>query len=177
MDRPATLRLAGRGYDRDECKPFGAEFVKSAEIFEQGIDVVLKAWNSSGPWSRKGSHCDIPATTITPLAVQQPIAFYVASFSKTGADIPAQRGLDMIYARFAVGVIFGGLDKAVNDCRAARVKTGTQPGRAMCSCFIFIADDEKADDYGRQAQLDYISHCVLHAIPTRQTLAPIPAQR
>ena len=34
--------------------PFGADFMASAEIFEEGIDVVLKAWNSPGKWSHRG---------------------------------------------------------------------------------------------------------------------------
>ena len=32
----------GRGYDRAEYEPFGADFMQSKEIFEEGIDVVLK---------------------------------------------------------------------------------------------------------------------------------------
>ena len=46
---------AGRGYDRAEYRPFGTDFFASAEIFEEGIDVVLKAWNSPGKWSQKGN--------------------------------------------------------------------------------------------------------------------------
>ena len=44
----------GRGYDRKEYAPFGADFMASAEIFEEGIDVLLKAWNSPGKWSHRG---------------------------------------------------------------------------------------------------------------------------
>ncbi len=163
---------AGRGYDRNEYAPFGADFFKSAEVFEEGVDVVLKAWNSPGPWSHKGTYYDIPEMMITPRPVQQPIPFYVASFSKTSVDIAARRGLNIIYAPFAVGMTFGGLDKAVDAYRQACVKAGTRPGRAMCSYFIFIADDEKADDYGRQAQLDYFNHCVLRVIPARPEDVP-----
>ena len=43
------------------------------------------------------------------------------------------------------GMVFGGLDKAVDSYREACVKAGNKPGRAMCSYFIFIADDDKAE--------------------------------
>lgn len=162
----------GRGYDKNEYKPFGADFFKSAEIFEEGVDVLLKAWNSPGPWSHKGTYYDIPEMQITPRPVQNPIPIYIASFSKTSVDMAAKRGLNIIYAPFATGMMFGGLDKAVDTYREACVQAGNRPGRAMCSYFIFIADDKKADDYGRQAQLDYFNHCVIRAIPTKLEEAP-----
>ena len=42
----------------------------------------------------------------------------------------------------------------------------------MCSYFIFIADDAKAEDYGRQRQMDYFNHCVLPAFPQKKEDAP-----
>ena len=74
---------------------------------------------------------------------QKPIPFYVASFSKTSLEMAAKRGLNIIYAPLAAGMVFGGLDQAVNSYREACVKAGQKPGRAMCSYFIYIADDAK----------------------------------
>ncbi|HYX67374.1 MAG TPA: LLM class flavin-dependent oxidoreductase [Burkholderiales bacterium] len=162
----------GRGYDRKEYAPFGADFMASAEIFEEGIDVVLKAWNSPGPWSHKGRFYDIPEMSITPKPVQKPLPFYVASFSKTSVEIAAKRGLNIIYAPFAAGMVFGGLDKAVESYREACARQGRKPGRAMCSYFVFIADDAKSEDYGRQTQMDYFTHCVIRAFPTKPEEAP-----
>lgn len=162
----------GRGYDRSEYLPFGADFFTSAEMFEEGIDVLLKAWNSSGPWSHKGRFYDIPEMTITPQPLQKPIPFYVASFSQTSVNIAAKRGLNILYAPFAAGMMYGGLDKAVATYRETCDKAGRKPGRAMCSYFIFIANDDKAEDYGRQAQMDYFNHCVLLAFPSNPKEAP-----
>jgi alkanesulfonate monooxygenase SsuD/methylene tetrahydromethanopterin reductase-like flavin-dependent oxidoreductase (luciferase family) len=162
----------GRGYDRKEYAPFGADFFASAEIFEEGIDVVLKAWNSPGKWSHKGKFYDIPEMSITPQPVQKPIPFYVASFSKTSLEMAAKRGLNIVYAPFAAGMVFGGLDRAVDSYREACVKAGNRPGRAMCSYFIFIADDDKSEDYGRQSQMDYFRHCVIQAFPQKPEDAP-----
>jgi len=162
----------GRGYDRKEYAPFGADFMASAEIFEEGIDVLLKAWTSPGKWSHRGRFYDIPQMAITPTPVQKPLPFYVASFSKTSVDIAAKRGLNIIYAPFAAGMVFGGLDKAVETYREACVKAGKKPGRAMCSYFIYIADDARQEDYGRQTQMDYFNHCVLQAFPQKKEDAP-----
>jgi alkanesulfonate monooxygenase SsuD/methylene tetrahydromethanopterin reductase-like flavin-dependent oxidoreductase (luciferase family) len=162
----------GRGYDRKEYAPFGADFMASAEIFEEGIDVLLKAWNSPGPWSHRGRFWTIPEMSITPKPVQKPLPFYVASFSKTSVDIAAKRGLNIIYAPFAAGMVFGGLDKAVETYREACVKAGQKPGRTMCSYFIYIADDAKQEDYGRRTQMDYFNHCVLPAFPQKKEEAP-----
>lgn len=162
----------GRGYDRREYVPFGADFMKSAEIFEDGIDVILKAWNSPGPWSHKSQFYDIPEMEITPKPVQQPIPFYVASFSKTSIAIAAKRGLNIIYAPFAAGMVFGGLDKAVQAYRDACVAEGHKPGRAMCSYFIFIADNAKEEDYGRESQLRYFKECALPAFNFKAGEAP-----
>jgi alkanesulfonate monooxygenase SsuD/methylene tetrahydromethanopterin reductase-like flavin-dependent oxidoreductase (luciferase family) len=84
----------------------------------------------------------------------------------------AKRGLNIIYAPFAAGMVFGGLDRAVEGYREACAKAGNKPGRAMCSYFIFIADDAKTEDYGRQTQMDYFNHCVLPAFPQKKEDAP-----
>lgn len=162
----------GRGYDRREYIPFGADFMKSAEVFEEGIDVVLKAWTSPGPWSHKGTYYNIPEMEITPKPVQKPIPFYVASFSKTSVDIAAKRGLNIIWAPFAAGMVYGGLDKAVDSYRESSARHGRKPGRAMCSYFIFISDNKKEEDYGRESQLRYFQECALPAFNFKAGEAP-----
>ena len=51
---------AGRGYDRREYAPFGAPYMESAALFDESIEVILKAWNSPGPWSHRGKYFQIP---------------------------------------------------------------------------------------------------------------------
>ena len=80
----------GRGYDRAEYEPFGADFMQSKEIFEEGIDVVLKAWTEPGMWSHKGANYDIRDMEITPKPVQQPIPVYIACFSGTSMAMAAK---------------------------------------------------------------------------------------
>ena len=155
----------GRGYDRAEYAPFGADFMKSAEMFEEGIDVLLKAWTEPGFWSHHGTYYRIDDMSITPKPVQNPIPFYVASFSETSLRMAARRGLNVIYAPFAATMVYGGIEQAVDKYREACVQNGVTPGRAMCSYFIHIAETPEEDDAGRQAMMDYFRHCVLRAFP------------
>lgn len=155
----------GRGYDRREYAPFGAPFMESKEIFAESIDVIMKAWNSPGPWSHSGKYYDIPEMQITPRPVQTPVPMYMASFSQTSVEMAAERGMNIIYAPFAAGMVFGGLDKAVDVYREKCAARGKEPGRAMCSYFIHIAETPEEEDFGREAQMAYFKHCVLKAFP------------
>ena len=155
----------GRGYDQAEYAPFGADFMKSAEMFEEGIDVLLKAWTEPGFWSHHGTYYRIDDMSITPKPVQNPIPFYVASFSETSLKMAARRGLNVIYAPFAATMVYGGIEQAVEKYRESCVGNGGTPGRAMCSYFIHIAETPEEDDAGRQAMMDYFRHCVLRAFP------------
>ena len=163
---------AGRGYDRREYAPFGADFMASAELFEESIEVVLKAWGSDGPWSHEGQFFQIPEMQITPLPVQRPIPFYVASFSETSVEMAAKRGLNVIYAPFATGMVYGGLERAVEVYRERSDANGQTPGRAMCSYFIHIADTPEEENYAREAMMGYFCHCVLPAFPKDPAKAP-----
>ena len=64
------------------------------------------------------------------------------------------------------------LDKAVGAYHDASVKAGKKPGRAMCSYFIYIADNEKEENYGREAQMRYFRECALPAFTMKPEHAP-----
>ena len=155
----------GRGYDQEEYLPFGADFMKSAEMFEEGMDVLWKAWTEDGFWSHHGEFYHIDDMSITPKPIQNPIPFYVASFSETSSKMAAKRGHNIIYAPFAASMVYGSLGAAVDSYRNNCVAAGNEPGRAMCSYFIHIADTPEEDDFGRQAMMDYFKYCVLRAFP------------
>lgn len=162
----------GRGYDQAEYAPFGADFMHSAEMFDEGMDVLLKAWTEPGFWSHHGKYYHIDDMSITPKPVQNPIPFYVASFSETSSKMAAKKGLNIIYAPFAAAMVYGSLDKAVDSYRENCAKEGNEPGRAMCSYFIHLADTPEEDDVGRTAMMDYFKHCVLRAFPDDPSTMP-----
>ena len=155
----------GRGYDQAEYAPFGADFMHSAEMFEEGMEVVWKAWTEPGFWSHHGKYYHIDDMSITPKPIQNPIPFYVASFSETSSKMAAKMGHNIIYAPFAATMVYGSLAKAVDTYRENCAAAGNEPGRAMCSYFIHIADTPEEDDIGRTAMMNYFKHCVLRAFP------------
>ena len=150
----------GRGYDRREYVPFGAEYMDSLELLDEGCEVILKAWNSPRPWSHKGRFFSIPEMQITPRPVQKPVPFYMACFSQSSMDLAARHNTNIIFAPFAASLTFGGLDKAVAQYRATCEKAGVKPGRAMCSYFIHIAETPAEDDFGRETLMRYFENAV-----------------
>ncbi|MCH9670747.1 MAG: LLM class flavin-dependent oxidoreductase [Gammaproteobacteria bacterium] len=166
----------GRGYDRREYAPFKAPYMESAELFEECLDVLIKAWNTQGEWSHHGRYFDIPAMEVTPTPVQQPLPIYVGCFSETSLNMAVARDLNIIFAPFAAGMMFGGLDKAVAQYQEGLARRGRPAGRAMCSYFCYIADGVADEDYGRQCQIDYFRHCVMPAFPSDPKDAPPTAK-
>lgn len=162
----------GRGYDRAEYIPFGADFMKSAEVFEEGLDVLHKAWTEPGMWSHHGPCYQIDDMEITPKPLQDPIPIYVGSFSKNSVELAARKGFNIAYAPFAAAMVFGGLKEAVDSYREMTEGHGNIPGRAICSYFIYIADTPEEEDLGRQYQIDYFQNCVLRAFPDDPSKMP-----
>jgi len=163
---------AGRGYDRREYEPFGADFMQSLEIFSEGIEVVLRAWNETGPWSFKGRFYDIRDMAITPRPLQRPIPFFIACFSRASLEIAGRRGLGILFAPFAAAMTFGDLGRAVEAYRAECARHGHRPRKAMCSYFIHIAETPAEMEYGRETLMSYFRHCVLPAFPADPAKAP-----
>ncbi|HVB89030.1 MAG TPA: LLM class flavin-dependent oxidoreductase [Beijerinckiaceae bacterium] len=163
---------AGRGYDRREYEPFGADFMSSLELLDEGCEIILKAWSEPGKWSHRGKHYVIEDMSITPKPVQRPIPFYMACFSKSSLEIAARRGLNILFAPFAAAMTFGDLANAVAQYQAECSRAGTRPGRAMCSYFIHIAETQEEAEYGREALMSYFRHSVLPAFQQIPGKAP-----
>ncbi|MDB5532768.1 MAG: hypothetical protein JWO28_1083 [Hyphomicrobiales bacterium] len=153
----------GRGYDRREYVPFGADYMTSLEKMDEGLEIIDKAWNSPGTWSHKGQFYDIPEMAMTPRPVQKPVPIYMACFSRSSMEIAARRGLNIIFAPFAAAMTFGDLGTAVKEYRDMCAKAGTKPGRAMCSYFIHIADTPEEEKYARERQMLYFRRAALPA--------------
>jgi alkanesulfonate monooxygenase SsuD/methylene tetrahydromethanopterin reductase-like flavin-dependent oxidoreductase (luciferase family) len=152
----------GRGYDRREYVPFGAEYMDSLELLDEGVEIIKKAWESEGKWSHAGKFFNIPEMAITPKPIQKDIPFYMACFSRASMEIAARRGMDIIFAPFAAAMTFGSMANAVKAYHDECAKFGTKPRKAMCSYFIHVGDGAD-EDYGRERQMAYFNNCVLPA--------------
>ena len=152
----------GRGYDRREYVPFGAEYMDSLELLDEGCEIIKKAWESPGKWSHAGKFYTIPEMAITPRPLQKKVPFYMGCFSRNSMEIAARRGLDIAFAPFASAMIYGGLGEAVKTYREMCAQHGTAPGKTLSTYFIHIGEG-KDEDFGRERQMAYFNNCVLPA--------------
>ncbi len=89
----------GRGYQFPQYPVFGVNIDDSREIFNEALDVVLRAWEPD-PFSYKGRHFDIPEVRLWPTPVRRPeeILLHTAvSGPSVGASI--ERGLPAILSK------------------------------------------------------------------------------
>ena len=163
----------GRGYDRKEYAPFGADFMASAEIFEEGIDVLLKAWNSPGKWSHKGRFYDIPEMAITPAPGAEAAAFLrrvlLQDEPRHGGEARPQHHLCAVRRRHGVRRARQGGRELPRGLRARRARSRAAPCAATSST---SPTTPRQEDYGRETQMDYFNHCVLQAFPQKKEDAP-----
>ena len=61
----------GRGFQPVEYQAFGVDQSKSCDIFEEALEVILRAW-AEDPASFKGTHFDILPQSVHPKPLQRP---------------------------------------------------------------------------------------------------------
>jgi alkanesulfonate monooxygenase SsuD/methylene tetrahydromethanopterin reductase-like flavin-dependent oxidoreductase (luciferase family) len=163
---------AGRGYDRREYGPLGADFENNQSIFEEGMEIVRRLWASDDPISHHGRHYRFDDIAITPQPVQRPIPSYVASFSKPSIELAARLGCNLIVAPFAAAMTFGGLKQVRDAFDEASARHGNEPGRLMCSYFLHFADTPAEEEAARARQIRYYRECAVAAFPGDIATAP-----
>ena len=162
---------AGRGYDAKEYAPFDVAFDKSAEIFEEGLQVLWRAWTETGPFAHDGTYYRFPAVDVRPKPLQQPLRPFVASFSRLSMEIAAKNDWNIIYAPFAATMVYGSLANGVRAYREACEAHGRAARLSNCSYFIHIADTSDEERFGREALIDYF-HSILPSFPSDLATAP-----
>jgi alkanesulfonate monooxygenase SsuD/methylene tetrahydromethanopterin reductase-like flavin-dependent oxidoreductase (luciferase family) len=163
---------AGRGYDRREYEPFGADFDDNQKIFEEGMEILRTLWDAEGPVTFKGKYYSFEDLQITPNPVQKPMSAYVASFSQPSIELAGRLGCGLIVAPFAAVMTFGGLQK-VNDLYSDTcAKFGKKKQRLMCSYFIHFADTLEEEAAARARQIRYYKECVIPALPGDPATSP-----
>jgi alkanesulfonate monooxygenase SsuD/methylene tetrahydromethanopterin reductase-like flavin-dependent oxidoreductase (luciferase family) len=163
---------AGRGYDRREYAPLGVSFDDNQAIFEEGMEIVRRLWESDEPLSHHGKHYRFDDVAITPRPVQQPIPAYVASFSRPSIELAGRHGCNLIVAPFAAAMTFGGLREVAELYRETCARHGKPAGRLMCSYFLHFADTTETEAAARARQIRYYKECASAAFPGDPATAP-----
>jgi alkanesulfonate monooxygenase SsuD/methylene tetrahydromethanopterin reductase-like flavin-dependent oxidoreductase (luciferase family) len=163
---------AGRGYDRLEYAPFGADFQNSAELFAEGLEILWRAWTEKGKWSHQGKYYQFENIEVRPKPRQDPLRPYVACFSRMSMELAAKNDWNIIFAPFAATMVYGSLAQGVDAYRQEAARFGNQPRRAMCSYFCHIADTKAEEDYGREALIRYFKDALIAAFPSDAKTVP-----
>ena len=163
---------AGRGYDRREYAPLGVSFEDNQAIFEEGMEIVRRLWESDQPIAHHGAHYQFDDVAITPRPVQRPIPAYVASFSRPSIELAGRLGCNLIVAPFAAAMTFGGLRQVAELYRETCARHGKPAGRLMCSYFLHFADTPAEEAAARARQIRYYKECVIAAFPGDPATAP-----
>jgi len=163
---------AGRGYDRQEYRPFKVSFEDNQSIFEEGMEIVRRLWSADGPISHTGRHYQFENVVITPSPVQRPLPAYVASFSQPSIELAGRLGCGLIVAPFAAAMSYGGLRQVADLYHQTCARHGRAPGRLMCSYFIHFGDTPGDEEAARARQIRYYKECVIAAFPGDPATAP-----
>ena len=147
----------GRGYDSHEFSPFGADFQSGAELFNEGVDLLIRCWTETEPFNFYGQFYQAEELDVHPKPLQQPFIPFMGSFSKYSMNIAVECGWNLLLAPFASSMIFGGLDKAIDAYQEICDQKSKEPGRIKCSYFIHIGNSQADRDEARQRLVNYFS--------------------
>jgi len=162
----------GRGYDRAEYGPLGANFEENAAVFAEGLEIVHRLWTSDAPISHRGGYYSFDNVQITPCPVQKPIPIYVASFSKPSIELAAKMHTGLVVSAAAAYAVHGGLAAVSRMFREGCAAHGARPGRLITSYFIHFADNPAQELAARERQLRYHQECTNPALPGDPKTAP-----
>ena len=92
----------GRGYQPYEFKRLGLSLDDSREMFEEGVDILLKAFTGE-PFGYEGKHYRFEETSVFPTPVQKPRPpIWVVGQSQESIIATARRGFNLVSGGFGV---------------------------------------------------------------------------
>ena len=92
----------GKGYRHSEFTGFCILGEEAEERFEEGLEVILKAWTSEGRFSHHGRFWNFENIVVEPAAVQRPRpAIWMAAGSEPSIHKVATRGFNLLLDQFA----------------------------------------------------------------------------
>ncbi len=147
----------GRGYDAYEFAPFDVDFQLSAEIFDEGVELLTRCWNEAGPVSFAGKHYNVENLEICPKPVQDPFRPYMGSFSRFSMEIAAKHNWNLMLAPFAASLVFGSLDQAITAYREVCATAGRPERDIKISYFIHMGESAEEQDFAAERLISYFT--------------------
>jgi alkanesulfonate monooxygenase SsuD/methylene tetrahydromethanopterin reductase-like flavin-dependent oxidoreductase (luciferase family) len=92
----------GKGYRHSEFTGFCIPSEEAEERFEEGLEVILKAWSTKGRFSHHGKFWNFENVVVEPAPVQRPRpAIWMAAGSEPSIRKVATRGFNLLLDQFA----------------------------------------------------------------------------
>src|ERR1700730_13715151 len=92
----------GKGYRHSEFTGFCITSEEAEERFEEGLEVILKAWTSEGRFSHHGKFWNFENIVVEPAAAQRPRpAIWMGAGSEPSIRKVATRGFNLLLDQFA----------------------------------------------------------------------------
>ncbi len=149
VDVFAEGRLAVAGFFRgtpNEYLTYGTNAAESREMYEEGVELVVKAWTEPEPFGWEGRHYRHRVVSLWPRPVQQPHPrVLVSGNSPVSVDYAVRN-------RFDVGLAFMPPAIAARSAEYFRQQAGlvgwdVSAENILYRCFAYVAEtDEKARD-------------------------------
>lgn len=147
-------RLAMAGFFRgtpNEYLTYGGNAAESREMYEEAVELVVRAWTTPEPFGWEGRHYQYRVIAPWPRPVQQPHPpVLVSGNSPVSADFAVRN-------RFNVGLAFMPLEIAARAAgyfrdKAAESGWQTTPDNVLYRTFVYVADTDE------QARQDCLAH-------------------
>ena len=151
----------GKGYRHSEFAGFCIPSEEAEARFEEGLEVILKAWTTEGRFSHHGRFWNFEDIVVEPAAVQRPRpAIWMAAGSEPSIRKVATRGFNLLLDQFAgPDLIKQRLDLFRSELKA--VGRTYNPMEVCVAREVYIAKDRKDKEdaierlnAGRQRTID-----------------------
>lgn len=141
----------GRGFQPIEYHSFGVDQSKSREIFDEALEVIVRAWTEERI-SFRGSYFDIPQRSVHPKPLQRPHPpIWVAAISDSSFALAGKRGLNLLCSLVS-GFKPNHLSKLLLDYRDALRGSGHDPAEreigALCMVYCAESTEQARQDFG-----------------------------
>ena len=161
----------GRGFQPIEYQGFTVDQSKSREIFDEALDVIVRAWTEE-PMSFKGGHFDIPRQSVRPKPLQKPHPpIWIAAISDPSFELAGRWGFNLLCS-LVYGFKSERLRQLLADYRDALRDKGHNPDDreigALCMVYCAESTEQARQDFGGPVLWYYRNLANLVAPPLSQ---------
>jgi natural product biosynthesis luciferase-like monooxygenase protein len=141
----------GRGFQPVEYHAFGVDQSKSRDIFEEALEVILRAW-AEDPVSFSGTHFDVPSQSVHPKPLQRPHPpVWIAAISQPSFEFAGSKGFNLLCS-LVYGFKSERLRELLGSYREALRSNGHRPDEreigAVCMVYCAETTEQARQDFG-----------------------------